>query len=64
LNYISLACEKTAFELTFFQENKYASSGVSESHFGDLISKKDDNKMRRDMEEGGKNAGSDGLDTT
>lgn len=28
------------------------SSGVSKSHFSDLISKKGNNKMRRDMEKG------------
>lgn len=38
-------------------------SGVSKSHFSDLISKKDSNKMRRDVEEGSKDSGSDGIDT-
>lgn len=39
------------------------SSGVSKSHFSNLISKKSNNKMRTDMEEGGKDSGSDGIDT-
>lgn len=39
-------------------------SGVSKSHFSDLISKKKgSNKMRRDVEEGSKDSGSDGIDT-
>lgn len=41
------------------------SSEVSKSHFSDLISKKKkgNKKMRRDVEEGGKGSGSDGVDT-
>lgn len=38
-------------------------SGVTNSHFSDLNSKKGDNKMRRYMEESGKDSGNGGIET-